>query len=528
MAESMLANLLKTPQQVRQEQEVKLRQEAMQRASAIKAPQGASTALPGIFASLARQQTVAGANDMNTIARGLGQGAGGLLQAAGAPEELSRAVGQLGTTSEERRAAQTQGVMSDYKPGNLQSMKATYQMLKDQGAPAGALIQIAGQIQKQEALVREKLKKEKGDQAAYRYVYNYSPEVAELLANGGIEKKDAVDIVRKGQEPMIVGDSLLVKDPKTGNFEVKFAPPPKPGATYTLLTNAEKKAQNLPTEVQYQKNSVTGKVEALKGAPRPTDLNAPTGYQYTYEVGPDGKSRITGATVIPGTPQADELEAQKKVVQQGFKNKGSVVNIVTPAVDSAINIVKNPDSWTTGKGGAFVEAIGKATGGVASANTPRLALQETINTIKANVGFDKLQAMRDASPTGGALGQVSNIELRQLEASLGSLNPNQDKETLLKNLNTVKAQYISAGTAIANDLTDQQLIQAGLAQFIPFRTATKNEDGTYTQLEEKATPDKPSTSASTGTFNLNNLPEEVQNAWGQFTDAEKRSFGWTG
>jgi len=136
--------------------------------------------------------------------------------------------------------------------------------------------------------------------------------------------------------------------------------------------------------------------------------------------------------------------------------------------------------------------------------------------------------MRDASPTGGALGQVSNIELRQLEASLGSLNPNQDKETLLKNLNTVKAQYISAGTAIANDLTDQQLIQAGLAQFIPFRTATKNEDGTYTQLEEKATPDKPSTSASTGTFNLNNLPEEVQNAWGQFTDAEKRSFGWTG
>tara|TARA_R110000782_G_scaffold50313_2_gene109186 strand:- start:5867 stop:7246 length:1380 start_codon:yes stop_codon:yes gene_type:complete len=139
MAESMLANLLKTPQQVREEQEAKLRQQAMQRASAIKAPQGASTALPGIFASLARQQTVAGANDMNLMARGLGQGAGGLLQAAGAPEELSRAVGQFGTTPEERRAAQTQQMLKGITPGDAKSLRAAAKQLADSGRPQEAM-----------------------------------------------------------------------------------------------------------------------------------------------------------------------------------------------------------------------------------------------------------------------------------------------------------------------------------------------------------------------------------------------------
>src|SRR5690606_5605780 len=72
------------------------------------------------------------------------------------------------------------------------------------------------------------------------------------------------------------------------------------------------------------------------------------------------------------------------------------------------------------------------------AGTAAYDLRETIKTIKANLGFGELQAMRDASPTGGALGQVAVQELEALQSTLASLNPNQSEEQLKANLETVK------------------------------------------------------------------------------------------
>ena len=68
-------------------------------------------------------------------------------------------------------------------------------------------------------------------------------------------------------------------------------------------------------------------------------------------------------------------------------------------------------------------------------------VMQNIKTIEAAVGFDRLQAMRDASPTGGALGQVSNIELDLLKSSLANLNQSQTKGQFLTNLAQVKQVY---------------------------------------------------------------------------------------
>ena len=74
--------------------------------------------------------------------------------------------------------------------------------------------------------------------------------------------------------------------------------------------------------------------------------------------------------------------------------------------------------------------------GTASAN-----LNELIKTIISRIGFDELQSMRDASPTGGALGQVSERELDQLNAALGSLGRMQSKDQFLRNLARVEEEY---------------------------------------------------------------------------------------
>jgi len=63
---------------------------------------------------------------------------------------------------------------------------------------------------------------------------------------------------------------------------------------------------------------------------------------------------------------------------------------------------------------------------------------QTLETIKANIGFNELNAMRAASKTGGALGQVSERELTYLQSVLGSLKIGQSDERLLANLTGVR------------------------------------------------------------------------------------------
>jgi hypothetical protein len=70
--------------------------------------------------------------------------------------------------------------------------------------------------------------------------------------------------------------------------------------------------------------------------------------------------------------------------------------------------------------------------------TPQYDLAQMLETIKANVGFDKLQSMRENSPTGGALGQVSDFENKLLQAVQGSLQQGQSPEQLKANLLTIK------------------------------------------------------------------------------------------
>ena len=87
--------------------------------------------------------------------------------------------------------------------------------------------------------------------------------------------------------------------------------------------------------------------------------------------------------------------------------------------------------------------------------------QARLETIKANIGFDKLQAMRDASPTGGALGQVSEMELRQLNASMGNLEQSQSPEQLRENLIAVREQYVRTLAAINAQRQGYQQMQGG-------------------------------------------------------------------
>jgi hypothetical protein len=61
-----------------------------------------------------------------------------------------------------------------------------------------------------------------------------------------------------------------------------------------------------------------------------------------------------------------------------------------------------------------------------------------LQNLKANIAFGELTEMRNASKTGGALGQVSNIELQLLESALAGLDPGQSPANFKKNLEQIE------------------------------------------------------------------------------------------
>jgi hypothetical protein len=85
--------------------------------------------------------------------------------------------------------------------------------------------------------------------------------------------------------------------------------------------------------------------------------------------------------------------------------------------------------FTTGFVGALFDGV---------PGTPAYDLAATVMTLEANLGFDKLQAMRDASPTGGALGQVSERELALLTSAIANLKTGQSRAQFEANLSIIK------------------------------------------------------------------------------------------
>lgn len=120
--------------------------------------------------------------------------------------------------------------------------------------------------------------------------------------------------------------------------------------------------------------------------------------------------------------RTDKKEAAK---QLALSHAGKVLG----DVQEATNLVSSPTTGAVGKVTSFVPG------------TDAYNLNQRLLTIKANLGFDRLQQMRDASPTGGALGQVAVQELQALQATIGSLELGQDKKELTKNLSKIEHHY---------------------------------------------------------------------------------------
>ena len=175
---------------------------------------------------------------------------------------------------------------------------------------------------------------------------------------------------------------------------------------------------------------------------------------FIYSIGDDGK--VT-ATVIEGS-KTDTLRKAAEKKQETLEekqekqkeSKKSTADIVLEDIDRAKKIIKDNPILTTGIFGNLLKDVGAIEIFTKDNINPATDVAALLSTIQANIGFDRLDRMRQESPTGGALGQVAVKELDFLQATLGSLSQSQSSKQLIANLERLSDQYKSLIRNLAN------------------------------------------------------------------------------
>lgn len=138
----------------------------------------------------------------------------------------------------------------------------------------------------------------------------------------------------------------------------------------------------------------------------------------------DPSNPSLGVKPIPGGPADTSAKDNTRTGNRATK--------VQSTMQTVAEALRRTDATTAGALGAAAQFI---------PGTDARWLQGALRTVKANIGFDELQAMREASPTGGALGQVAVQELESLQSTIASLDQGLSPQDLEANLKKVQMHY---------------------------------------------------------------------------------------
>jgi hypothetical protein len=182
----------------------------------------------------------------------------------------------------------------------------------------------------------------------------------------------------------------------------------------------------------------------------------------------NGRPTIESIEGGPAASQREEDERKRLGRQASTQRAGATV---VREVGRGLELMPKIVGWGDSPAGGETETTGM--GEIAGANA-RLALSKIAGTAEyqfmqniesalSNVGLDTLQAMRDNSPTGGALGQVPFQQQQRLEQVLGAFKitmPRPVIEENLKYLNNAYMDIMYGSRAERQNLMRQGLLTA--------------------------------------------------------------------
>ena len=162
----------------------------------------------------------------------------------------------------------------------------------------------------------------------------------------------------------------------------------------------------------YRYNKLTKKVEGVGGGATNIYAVKP---DKGYMLVPDAESGGVKQVPIPGGPAEEALKEREA-------GKETMTDIITDASNSIRSTMSGGLLPETGTIGSLLSYIGE---------TDAAEVRRQVNVLKSQAQVETLNSMRRQSPTGGALGSVTERELSMLSAKAGALDPTADAKTFL-------------------------------------------------------------------------------------------------
>jgi len=136
--------------------------------------------------------------------------------------------------------------------------------------------------------------------------------------------------------------------------------------------------------------------------------------------------------------ETDAAAAARKAEEEAKKREGKDIELASTELLNALRAAQSAkklsaEGWfATGFGSENTANIG---------GSPSADVRGLLNTVGAKAAFDRLQRMREESPTGGALGGIAVKELELLRDSVASLDPNQSDEQFQGQMDQIIESY---------------------------------------------------------------------------------------
>jgi len=165
---------------------------------------------------------------------------------------------------------------------------------------------------------------------------------------------------------------------------------------------------------------------------------APSKPSYEWVIRDDQPTQIQVGTAQPGDTPYDSVRARSE--------SGADAGPSTYAVEHSKGVIRKvTDLLGDPADPKSKSRITGMTAGVVGSALSRMPFQTDardvsaeLHSLAANLAFEQLQKMREASKTGGALGNVSNAEIELLQNAVASIRQDQSVENLTRQLGIIR------------------------------------------------------------------------------------------
>ena len=291
--------------------------------------------------------------------------------------------------------------------------------------------------------------------------------VSELAPLSSVEP-----VISQEQIAAVTNPPLAYMQAATGGVMVPPAPMPEPEVRTAIPVTPTPEARTAAP--LYEPNDLIAPYESWEDAEMANQMLAKQ--LPNYEVKPVKQQIVDGQTYYvvepPVKKQTQEQIPSNLAVKSAKKQVGDVTYDLIPKgeIKQQVKALKEPlgeiDTMlrTINQIRSIYKGISPGVGGLANwlsyiPGTDASDVEKLTKTLQGNIAFKKLADMKSASPTGGALGAISEKELSLLASNLGSIDPSLSFFLFKQNIDEIENIVSRAKEGIKEQIQSVEMPQ---------------------------------------------------------------------